>query len=189
MRDLLTGFLTTCLAIVLTTLLSSPAFAGGGGAAGQAFQKVIYVKYGGSQSNSGTSYSAAKSCASDTDLWSIPAGTVITRVYVIIDTLVTGSSDLDVGDDDDADGFVDGSLSVTLGTVGMYGWNAKTAGAYLRVQTAGATDAADIYVVPNAKFYSAAGKEVKQDITTACTAGAYRVVVEGYYTGVPGNIP
>jgi hypothetical protein len=171
------------LGLATTLAVSLPSFAGGGGAIGSRFVKQIYVKYGGSATNSGTSYDAAKSCAADGDLWDIPAGVVIDKVYVIIDTLVTGSSDLDIGDDDDADGFVDGSLSVTLGTVGLYGWNAKTAGAYLRVQTAGATDAADVYVVPAAKYYSAAGKEVKQDITTACTAGKYRVVVEGFYAG------
>ena len=98
---------------------------------------------------------------------------------MIVDTAITGVTNLDVGDDDDADGFVDGSASVTLGTEGMYGWDVKNAGAYLRIQTAGATDAGDIYVVPNAKYYSAAGKEVKLDVTTASTAGAFRVIVEG----------
>ena len=48
---------------------------------------------------------------------------------------------------------------------------------------AGATDAADIYVVPNAKYYSATGKEVKLDTATASTAGTARVVIEGYYFG------
>ena len=145
------------------------------------FQQVVY--FGGTTVGlgdaSGKDASNAKAIADDTVVWNIPAGCLIERVYVIIDTLLTGTTDLDVGDDDDADGFVDGSLSVTVGTVGMYGWNAKTAGAYLRVQTAGATDAADIYVVPNAKYYSAAGKEVKLDVTTANTAGAFRIVIEG----------
>jgi hypothetical protein len=65
----------------------------------------------------------------------------------------------------------------------MYGWDAKVAGSYLRVQTAGATDAADIYVVPSAKYYSATGKEVKLDVTGSNTAGAARVVIEGFYIG------
>jgi hypothetical protein len=119
----------------------------------------------------------------DSDLWAIPANTIIEKMYVVIDTAITGTSNLDIGDDDDADGFVDGSASVTLGTAGMYGWDVKNAGAYLRVQTAGATDAADVYVVPNAKFYSATGKEVKLDITGTNTAGKVRVVIEGYYLG------
>ncbi len=125
----------------------------------------------------GQSYNSPLPIA-DGNLWAIPAGTLIEKVYVVVDTLLTGTTDLDVGDDDDADGFVDGSLSVTVGTVGLYGYDAKLAGAYLRVQTAGATDAADIYVVPSAKYYSAAGKTLKLDATTTNTAGACRVIVE-----------
>lgn len=141
------------------------------------FQVTRYLAFGGT--GNGETLQSAMAFA-DGDLWAIPAGAVITKVYAIVDTAITGTTNLDVGDDDDADGFVDGSLSVTLGTPGMYGWNAKVAGAYLRVETAGATDPADIYVVPNAKYYSATGKEVKLDVTTTNTAGAARVVIEGY---------
>lgn len=144
------------------------------------FFKQIHLAFGGT--GDGSHESCPKSFA-DSDLMNIPAGMVIERCYLIIDTAITGVTNLDVGDDDDADGFIDGSLSVTLGTPGMYGWNAKVAGAYLRVETAGATDAADIYVVPNAKYYAAAGKELKLDTTTAATAGVARVVVEGYFVG------
>lgn len=144
------------------------------------FQKVVYLAYGGD--GDGSSPDAPLAFV-DGDLWAIPANTLIERVYVIVDTAITGTTNFDVGDDDDADGFIDGSLSVTLGTPAMYGWDAKFAGAYLRVQTAGVTDAADVYVVPNAKYYAAAGKEVKLDITTANTAGKARVVIEGSYHG------
>ena len=166
---------------VLTLFFMNTAFADG--SIGEPFHKEIYVKYGGSALNSGSSYAAAKSCAADGDLWAIPAGTLITKVYIVVDTLLTGTTDIDIGDDDNQDGFVDGSLSVDVGTVGVYGWNAKTAGAYLRVETAGASVAEDIYVVPMSKFYSATGKEVKNDIYTACTAGRYRVIVEGFMLG------
>lgn len=148
------------------------------GFAGEKFRKTFYLEHGGKGDQNGLDAANAKPF-SDTDLMSIEAGMVIEKVYVIVDTAITGVTDLDVGDDDDADGYVDGSLSVTLGTAGMYGWNAKVAGAYLRVQTAGATDAADIYVVPSAKYYVAAGKEIKLDVTTASTAGKARVIVEG----------
>jgi hypothetical protein len=144
------------------------------------FVKVVYLEHGGKGDQSGSSADNAKPL-SDGDLWAIPAGCVIEKCYLVIDTAITGTTNLDVGDDDDADGFIDGSVSVTLGTAGMYGWNAKEAGAYLRVETAGATDAADIYVVPNAKYYAAAGKEVKLDTTTASTAGKARVIIEGFY--------
>lgn len=115
----------------------------------------------------------------DGDLWAIPINTLIEKVWIVVDTAITGTTDLDVGDDDDSDGFIDGSLSVTLGTVGAYSLDAKVAGAYLRVQTAGATDAADIYVVRRDKFYAATGKEVKLDVTGTNTAGKARVVIEG----------
>lgn len=140
-------------------------------------QQVVYFAHGGTGSGNGSSAENALPLE-DGDLWAIPAGTVIENVYVVITTAITGVTNLDVGDDDDADGFVDGSASVTLGTAGMYSYDAKSAGAYLRIETAGATDAADIYVVPNGKYYSAAGKEVKLDTTTASTAGAGYVVID-----------
>lgn len=152
------------------------------GAAGERFQKVIYVAFGGSASCKGLSYSCAKPFT-DGDLWAIPAGTMIDKVYAIVDTAVTGTTDFDIGDDDDADGFLDGSLSLTLATPGAYGMNAKVAGAYLRVQTAGVTDPADVYVVPTGKYYVSTGKEVKLDGTGTATAGRVRIVIEGSYMG------
>jgi hypothetical protein len=149
----------------------------------QSFQKQVHFAVTGcAAGNQGNSYAAPK-CFGDVDVWAIPAGVVIEKVYTIIDTAITGTTDFDIGDDDQSDDFLDGSVSLTIGTAGMYGWNAKVAGAYLRVQTAGATDAADIYVVPNAKYYSASGKEVKMDATGAATAGQARIVIEGYYVG------
>src|SRR5262245_57029571 len=94
---------------------SQKAEAGVGGGTGQPFSKVIYVKSGGASTNGGDSYDAAKGCAADGDLWDIPAGTLITKVYVKMETAVTGSSALDIGDDDDPNGFFDG------GTSGMEG--------------------------------------------------------------------
>lgn len=117
----------------------------------------------------------------DTDLFAIPAGTLINKVYAKIDVAVTGTTAFKVGDDDAAEGFLpDASIASGLGTPGVYGWDAKTTGSYLRISTAGATDAGDIYVVPSAKYYAAAGKEVKLDITTANTAGKVRVFIEGF---------
>lgn len=169
------------IALILGLGLASPVMAAGGFEK-EKFQKVIYVAHGGSSANSGLNPASPKPFT-DGDLWAIPANVVIEKVYAIVDVAVTGTTDFDIGDDDDADGFLDGSLSLTIGTAGMYGWDVKLAGAYLRVQTAGATDAADIYVVPNAKYYSATGKEVKIDGTGTSTAGKVRVVIEGYYVG------
>jgi len=170
----------TIIALVLGLFMAVPAMADGGFEKLK-FTKVVYLAFGGT--GAGNNPADPKSLNADSDLWAIPANTIIEKMYVVIDTAITGTSNLDIGDDDDADGFVDGSASVTLGTAGMYGWDVKNAGAYLRVQTAGATDAADVYVVPNAKFYSATGKEVKLDITGTNTAGKVRVVIEGYYLG------
>lgn len=146
---------------------------------GEQFEKVFYFSgASGKGALSGLSAANAKAIA-DTDIMAIPAGTVITKVWVIIDTAVTGSTAINIGDDDSSNGFVP-TASLTLGTPGMYAWDAKAQGSYLRIQTAGATDAADIYVVPSAKYYSAAGKEIKLDNTTTNTGGAFRVVVQGY---------
>lgn len=178
--------LISFLTLAVLAISTSFAFAGSGGGTNEPFTKTIYVKFGGATTNTGTSYDAAKGCAADQDLWAIPANVLIEKVYVIMDTAVTGSTALDVGDDDDPNGFFDGGVSGMEGATfaaGLYGYDAKVAGAYLRVETAGGTDAADIDVVPAGKAYLAAGKEVKLDITTACTAGRLRVVIQGFNFG------
>lgn len=168
----------TGILIAALVALAPSAFAANG-FKGESFEKVFYFNGpAGKGGLSGLNAANAKPIA-DTDLMSIEAGTIITKVFVIVDTAVTGTTALTVGDDDGAASYVP-NASITLGTPGMYGWDAKSAGAYLRVQTAGVTDAADIYVVPSAKYYSAAGKEIKLDATTTNTAGALRVVVQGY---------
>lgn len=149
--------------------------------AGKRFVKTFWFEHG--ATGSGESESNPLPIATNATLWDIPAGTVIDKVYTVITTAVGGTTDYDVGDDDNADGFIDGSASLTIGTPGMYGWDAKVAGAYLRVETAGATDAGDIYVVPNAKYYAAAGKEVKIAVTGSSNAGKFAVIVEGYHLG------
>lgn len=145
---------------------------------GEKFVKVIHLSNAGSASNSGESYSAPKPFASG-DLWAIPAGCVIENVHFLIDTAITGTTVLTVGDDDDADGFVP-DQAANFSSVGLHNASAKVAGAYLRVQTAGATDALDIDVVQASKYYSASGKEVKLACTTANTAGKARVIIQGY---------
>ncbi len=141
------------------------------------FKKVFYFEYNGKGSQDGLSPGNAKPIA-DTDLMAIPAGMVIEKVYVIIDTAVAGTTALDIGDDDDADGFVK-NAALTLGTPGLYSYNAGVAGDYLRYLTQGAST--PNVVAPMAKYYSAAGKEIKMDNTTSNSAGKLRVVVEGLY--------
>lgn len=146
----------------------------------QKFQQVVYLKYGGT----GTGQNPDSPLPfADEDLWAIPANTVIENVYLLLDAAITGTTVLEVGDDDSASGYIT-DIAADFANVGMYGWSAKTyAGSYKYIQTAGATDAADVYRVPNAKYYAAAGKEIKLNITTANTAGKARVVIEGYRAG------
>lgn len=141
------------------------------------FLQVVYLANGGTKNGENPDAPLGIGTTSFV-LWSIPAGTLIEKMFLIIDVLITGTTVMDVGDDDGATSYIP-NAAITLGTVGMYGWDAKAGGAYLRIQTAGATDAGDIYVVPSAKFYSVATKSVKMACTTANTAGKCRVVIAG----------
>lgn len=147
------------------------------------FQKVIYLESGGKGDADGHSADHAANFVDNASLWAIPQHTKIDKVYLVIDTAITGTTDIDVGDADDADGFIDGSLSLTLGTTGAYSMDAKLGGAYLRVQTAGATDAGDIYVVPASKYYKVSGKYIAIDCTGSNSAGKARLVIEGVHMG------
>lgn len=120
------------------------------------FLKVKYYAYGAS----GSGASAADPASPvDGDIMAIESGMVIEDVHVIVTTSITGATQLDVGDDDDQNGFV-AAATLTAGqpVVG--------AGAYL---ASGAK-----------KYYSADGKEVKLDMTGTVSAGAFIVKVKGY---------
>ena len=123
-------------------------------------EPLLHVKYY-SFGATGSGISAADPASPvDGDIFAIPAGAVISGCDVIITSAVTG--DIDIGDDDDPNGFV-ATAGVTEGTPGLY----VGAGAYL---ASGAK-----------KYYSATGKEVKLDATTI-SAGAFTVVLHGYHT-------
>jgi len=119
------------------------------------FLVVKHYEYGASGSGNSSSDPASPV---DGDIVAILADCVIEGCDVIIKSAVTGS--IDIGDDDDADGFA-ATAGITEGTPGVY----VGAGAYL---SGGAK-----------KRYSAAGKEVKLDATTI-SAGSFAVVVKGY---------
>lgn len=121
--------------------------------------EIKWYSVGGSGAGS-SSDDAASAVAGD--VVAIPAGAVVTAVDVIVDTAVTGTSpQINVGDDDDADGFV-ADANVTEGTPGVY----LGAGAYV---ASGAK-----------KYYSAEGKEVKLALGGTLAAGKFAVVVHGY---------
>lgn len=165
------------LLAMLGTLGASPSYAGNAWVK-EKFSKVLFLEAGGKGAESGLSASNAKDFE-DTDLMAIDAGMVIEKVYAIIDSAVVGLSLFEVGDDDDSDGFIV-HHAVTLGSAGMYGWASGPSGAYLELQ---GVIGADVYVAPQAKLYSASGKEVKLNVTGTASAGKARVVVEGYKVG------
>lgn len=125
----------------------------------ESFEKVVYFAHGGT----GLGQSAAEPLPlADGDLWPIPAGCVVSRVSVVVTTAITGTTQLDIGDDDDPNGFV---AAATLTADAVTGNN----GAYLY------NTGAEL-----AKYYSATGKEVKLDATGASTAGAGFVIISGF---------
>lgn len=135
------------------------------GFAGEKFVTVRYYEAGATGSGK---YESDPAALDDADVMSLLAGTYVERAYVIVDVAVTGATTLDLGDDDDADGYVP-NASVTLGTPGIYGMAHAQRGAYT-------ADGAS-------KRYSATGKEVKLALDSAASAGKVRVVVEGLYLG------
>jgi hypothetical protein len=109
--------------------------------------------------------------------FAIPAGTIVEKVYVIVDVAVANGSAFLVGDDDTSNGYIP-SAAVTLGTPGLYGFNCGAQGTYLRDQGDGSSPAG---AKCQAKYYSVGTKSVKLGFTGVATAGALRVIVEGTY--------
>lgn len=107
------------------------------------------------------------------DTWSIPAGTLVERVLVVINTAATGTAmNLTVGDDDDADGFiVAADAQGTAGTV--LGDLVAEVGAYMK-GACGATSGYDF--IP--KYYASA-KTLKIVGSAAGTGGTMDVIVIG----------
>lgn len=140
------------------------------------FTKVIYLATPAGD-HSGRDYSNAKQLDADADLWDIPAGAVIENVYVIVDQAVLGTSTAILGDDDSTNGFiVTGSLDTYLATPQMLAYASTAKGTYLKDSSSN----------PQAKYYSASGKEVKWDATgTLGATGKLRVVIQGYRHAYP----
>lgn len=171
---------------LILSLLVTSLFAGGQAYASEvgnkAFEKVIYVDAAitstKSAVNTGNNLASAKGFF-DGDLWSIPAGAVIENVYVIVDTAVSGITLFELGDDDDANDVIASSSTpfvVGSATSGLMYWDTLYKGAYLK--------SANPAGVPTAKFYSAAGKELKLNVTGTATAGKIRIVVKGYIASI-----
>lgn len=123
------------------------------------FVQVVYFAFGGTGLGVGPGQGLP---ISDEDLYAIPAKTCITNVEVVVTTSLTGTTQLDIGDDDDQNGFV---VAATL----TAGADSNGLGAYM--YSSGMLH----------KCYTASGKEVKLDNTTANTAGAGFVVIRGFH--------
>ena len=108
-----------------------------------------------------------------TDIWDIPEGTIITMVMAKIKTAGTGSGNLIIGDDDDDNGYVL-AADATAAADTIYGDSVTERGAYLSTGTSAEH-------AGHWKVYTAAGKELKIDCSAALTTEAtVDVFVFGY---------
>lgn len=149
---------------------------------GAKFSKVIHLTSTNlsptpSANNDGRDYTSAKPMT-DGDLLNIPANVVVTNVYVIVDQAGSSLTAFNIGDDDDADGYIassspNASAGQGLESTGLKYWDLAYHGVYLKDSTVVANHEA-------AKFYSATGKELKLDVTGTSVGYKLRVFVEGY---------
>lgn len=144
---------------------------------GTLFQKVIHIAAGPTSTqsarNSGNDYSSPKGFYSGT-LFEIPSNVIVTNVYAVVDTAVSGPTAINVGDTDTAAGFV-ASASSPLAIAGLNWWSVTNKGAYLKDGS-----------VANAKYYGAvSGKNLTLAVTGTASAGKVRLVVTGFATGLP----
>lgn len=140
------------------------------------FERVIYLSTP-SGSADGSSYSNAKALGTDADLFEIPAGAVIENVFVIVDSAVSGTTSIAIGDDDSSTGFLPVAITDTLlATPAILGYPSTNKGSYLKDASSNAA----------AKYYADSGKEVKLDATGSLTnSGKVRVVIKGYMGTYP----
>jgi len=161
-------YLSFVLIAAVAALASINGYAAGGFKK-QKFQEVFYLEHGGKGDASGRSADNA-AAISTRDVFAIPAGAVVENAYVIVDVAVVGLTSLDVGDDDDADGYCL-NADITLGTPAAYCANEADKGAYLHDSGASGS---------KVKYYSASGKEVKIDVVGPSSAGKAKIIVEGF---------
>ena len=142
----------------------------------QPFHQVIYISGHVNATNgaahTGTDYNNAKSFFDQQVLWSIPAGTVIQGMYMIVDEALTGTSALTIGDGSSATGYI--TAITGTGSLGLQYYGAGLKGSYLQGAVGNISSA-----LPAAKYYSAAGS-LLLSVTGAATAGKIRLVVYGY---------
>ena len=105
------------------------------------------------------------------DIMEIPQYTLIEKVFVRIKTAGTGTANLTVGDDDDADGFIlAADATASAGTV--YGDATSELGTYLTETITDSGSATHSQPVPAGKLYTASGKEIKVVLSASLTTEA-----------------
>lgn len=156
-------FLNSVLVLIIAAFLlnvgaATNSFAGGGGARGESFVKVKYLKAG--ALGSGGSATDELDCDVNQNLMSVEAGHVVESVDVVVLSAVTGSSpQVEIGDDDSATGYV-ADANVTEATPGTY----LGAGSY----------------VSSAKKYYSGAKTIKYHPGGTVSGGEFVVIIKGY---------
>lgn len=141
------------------------------------FTKVIYLATPSGNATGVGGYENAKAMGVDADVMTIQPGMVIEQMYFIVDQAVNGVSSIAVGDDDSATGFLPTAATNTyLATPQILGWPGSAKGSYLKDGSNAAAAA---------KYYSAAGKEVKIDATGTLNSGKVRLVIQGFNHSYP----
>lgn len=154
------------LVCVCVAMLTASVANAAGGFKKQKFQEIVYFAHGGTGAGNSADNPAP---FSSKDAYAIPANAVIEKAYAVVSVAITGAAlTLDIGDDDDPDGFC-ADTNITAATPGMYCNDATKAGVYHSDGTS-----------PKAKFYTAAGKEAKLTVSGTSSTGAMAVVVEGF---------
>lgn len=153
--------LLTILSLMTMSLMASPPQK-------VPFQHQIYLEYGGKGAATGVNPQNAAAFTDNSALWTIPANTVIEKLYFVVDTAITGTTDIDLGDSGSSNGLFDGSNWPTLTSTGMKGHVPASAGSYL--------------VSAAARYYPVASA-LAIDVTGTNSAGKARIIVEGQYLG------
>lgn len=123
------------------------------------FVELAYLATDGVAGNSGKSAQDALPFANKDDLMTLPEGSVVTEVDVVVTTALSGVTEMEVGDASDDNGFA-ASGDITYGTAGAY----RGAGAY----------------ISGANKYYASSTDIALDVVGSAASGTAVVRVKGY---------
>lgn len=111
--------------------------------------------------------------------FSLPAKSLVKKVWAHVITGVTGSSSEILGDGSDDNGYLEDGFAASAGVYPLYHQDAASTfvGAYGFDSTDGATDALDVSIVPKEKYYASADT-IDFVIGGTATAGKIRFYCE-----------